>query len=296
MDRVALFVDAGYLFAQGSTAIWGAKQAQATLDLNEAAAVAELLAVATAKAPKASLLRIYWYDGAKGGGPSMQQLRLGQLDNIKLRLGFINSQGQQKGVDSLIVTDLVELARNGVITDAVLLAGDEDVRIGVQIAQSYGVRVHLLGISGPHQSQSPQLMQEADTKMLWNAATMARMISQRIPRPVVVVQAPAASAGTPPAGSSGTSPSPAGTPAPAPTGGTPIIDPSLDAITDALIASLDAADVALIKAYWTTQRGVPAEFDGKLIASGRAAINRNLSIAEKRYVRTRFSTAVRALP
>ena len=46
--------------------------------------------------------------------------------------------GRQKGVDSLIVTDLIELARNHAISDAVLLAGDEELRIGVQIAQSLG--------------------------------------------------------------------------------------------------------------------------------------------------------------
>ena len=35
MNRVAVFVDAGYFFAQGSVAIWGVKQPRATLDLNE---------------------------------------------------------------------------------------------------------------------------------------------------------------------------------------------------------------------------------------------------------------------
>jgi uncharacterized LabA/DUF88 family protein len=34
----------------------------------------------------------------------------------------------------LIGTDLIELARNHAISDAVLLSGDEDLRIGVQIA------------------------------------------------------------------------------------------------------------------------------------------------------------------
>ena len=72
---------------------------------------------------------------------------------MKLRLGQLNSEGQQKGVDSLIVTDLIELARNKAISDAVVLTGDEDIRVGVQIAQSLGVRVHLLGIGGAQQGK-----------------------------------------------------------------------------------------------------------------------------------------------
>jgi uncharacterized LabA/DUF88 family protein len=66
----------------------------------------------------------------------MEQLSLAEADNVKPRLGQINDFGQQKGVDSLIVTDLVELSRNGSIGDALLLSGDEDVRIGVEIAQN----------------------------------------------------------------------------------------------------------------------------------------------------------------
>ena len=109
--------------------------------------LAELLAMANQQSDGASLLRIYWYDGALGyGGPTLDQEAIANSDNVKLRLGFINGQGQQKGVDSLIVTDLINLARNHAISDAILLSGDEDVRIGVEIAQGFGVRVHVLGI------------------------------------------------------------------------------------------------------------------------------------------------------
>ena len=86
---------------------------------------------------------------------------------MKVRLGFINSAGQQKGVDSLIVTDLIGLARQKAICDALLISGDEDVRIGVQIAQNYGVRVHLLGIAPSRANQSIQLVHEADTSQEW---------------------------------------------------------------------------------------------------------------------------------
>ncbi len=89
-------------------------------------------------------------------GPTAEQQDLADSDDVKLRLGVIAYTGRQKGVDSLIVTDLIELARNHAITDALLLSGDEDVRIGVQIAQTYGVRVHLLGVQPAADNQGNQ--------------------------------------------------------------------------------------------------------------------------------------------
>lgn len=58
-----------------------------------------------------TLLRIYWYDGTSTG-PTAQQLTMAHLADVKVRLGFVNSVGEQKGVDSLIVTDMITLARN----------------------------------------------------------------------------------------------------------------------------------------------------------------------------------------
>ena len=64
MNRVAVFVDAGYFFAQGSAAIWGEKQRRTTLDLNEAETIKQITSLANDVAPNATLLRVYWYDGA----------------------------------------------------------------------------------------------------------------------------------------------------------------------------------------------------------------------------------------
>jgi uncharacterized LabA/DUF88 family protein len=185
MHRTAIFVDAGYLFAQGSTALTSAKKPRSDLQLNGTAAIAELGAVVLAKTGRAELLRVYWYDGAIGfKGPTLEQTALAHMDNVKLRLGFVNSMGQQKGVDSLIVTDLIDLARNQAITDAVLLSGDEDVRIGVVIAQSFGVRVHLIGIHPSRGSQSKQLLQEADTTTEWDATTVAKFVIYKATAPI----------------------------------------------------------------------------------------------------------------
>jgi uncharacterized LabA/DUF88 family protein len=170
--RVAVFVDAGYLYAQGSALITGSetKKPRKFVSIDGKSIVNRLTKLAISISGKKELLRIYWYDGAPATGRSPEQIELAQLDNVKLRLGQLNSAGQQKGVDSLIVTDLMELARNNAISDAVVVTGDEDIRIGVQIAQSHGVRVHLLGIGAATDkgSQSLTLQDEADTVTEWN--------------------------------------------------------------------------------------------------------------------------------
>ena len=177
--RVAVFVDAGYVYAQGSCALTGLKtpkpREQMTLDEDK---ISEFLKQEAKDCSDGKeLLRIYWYDGAPSSGPSPGQARMGRLDNVKLRLGQLNSEGQQKGVDSLIVTDLMELARNKAISDAVIVTGDEDIRVGVQIAQSLGVRVHLLGFVGPKASQSISLQQEADTLEIWDKVKIGSFLS-----------------------------------------------------------------------------------------------------------------------
>ncbi len=179
--RVAVFVDAGYVYAQGSLLIRGVevKKLREKTNIDAKAIVALLTKFAGTVSGKRELLRIYWYDGAPASGLSLSQTKIAQLDNVKLRLGQLNSAGEQKGVDSLLVIDLTELARNKAITDAVVLTGDEDIRIAVQIAQSHGVRVHLLGIGGVSQrgSQSFSLQNEADTIKVWNKSEVASFMT-----------------------------------------------------------------------------------------------------------------------
>ena len=179
MRRVAIFVDAGYLYAAGSVALYGQNMPRVRVALKRDETIANLQATADDKSGGASLLRIYWYDAVPPRGPSAEQRHISDMDNVKLRLGTITPRGQQKGVDSLIVTDLLELARNRAVSDAVLLSGDEDVRIGVQIAQSLGVRVHLLGIEPSRGNQSRALMQEADTTTEWNKSRLEAILSLR---------------------------------------------------------------------------------------------------------------------
>ena len=167
MDRVAVFVDAGYLFAQGSLELCGRKLERRHVSLDHRALIDALkeFAERTSGLP---LLRIYWYDGTSQG-PTSQHNTLADQADMKVRLGFVNTAGQQKGVDSLVVTDMITLARNRAMAECVLLSGDEDIRVGVQQAQEYGVRVHLLGIRPARGSQSLFLRREADSSHEWNA-------------------------------------------------------------------------------------------------------------------------------
>ena len=272
MKRIAVFVDSGYLFAQGSASISGEKRQRTAINLDPAAAIEALKAAAAAKAPNCELLRIYWYDGAIGGArPTSDQALLAGLDDVKLRLGFVNSHGQQKGVDSLIVTDLIEMARLKSISDALLLSGDEDVRVGVQIAQNYGVRVHLLGIHPSRGSQSLQLMQEADTTFEWSAETVGRFLSIRIE------------------GSASVAPAPVAAPI-------PIIAADLELIervVDEFVTQLSDTDLNAVEAYWKTERGVPPDLDRRLLPACGQAMSRSLEKPEIKQMRSRFSTAVR---
>ena len=272
MNSVAVFVDAGYLFAQGSVALTGSQKPRHELSLNEAAVIGELTHVAHTRSNGMPLLRIYWYDAARSGRSlTLDHLTLAHSDYVKLRLGFMNSQQQQKGVDSLIVTDLIELARNRAMVDAILVSGDEDVRIGVTIAQSFGVRIHLLGIKPSRGSQSPQLMQEADTTTEWDATVVGRFLAHQASAPA---ESMPMTAGATQAASA--------------------VAYDFETIVTALVATLNDAEIQRLLAFWETATGLPPELDGKLLARCRAETGADLDPSQKRLVRRRFRSAVEA--
>jgi hypothetical protein len=160
LDRTAIFVDAGYVFASGSKLVLGERQARSHVHLDHER-VLELLVRLASELTQLPLLRVYWYDGASTG-PSPTHVALAYRPNLKLRLGLVDEQGQQ-GVDELLAHDLVTLARNRAIAAALLLSGDDDLRPAVEEAQQLGVRVHLLGVSPARENQAAALVQAADT-------------------------------------------------------------------------------------------------------------------------------------
>jgi len=200
--RVSIFVDAGYLFKQGAGAVLGAKVGRREILLDARSFVSELAGWLCLAHPDEELLRTYWYDGAYKGVPSAEQLNVAALPFVKLRLGRINSAGQQKGVDTLMVRDLMVLSQERSIQRAAVLSGDEDLREGIEYAQDRGVRVAVVGIDARGDlSQSPELVREADEALVLPAAILAKTLARVAPvppGPPVVQPRPTPTLGRPP--------------------------------------------------------------------------------------------------
>ncbi len=163
MARFAVFIDAGYLLAWASERRIGARAPRTAIQCAFPALIVDLIGHCRAQTlPLEDLLRLYWYDGAPYTGPAPEQKAIGDLDDVKVRLGRFTKHGQ-KGVDTLLVLDLTTLARERALSSAFLLSGDEDLREGVLVAQQLGVRVTLLGLAPSAASgQAEVLKREVD--------------------------------------------------------------------------------------------------------------------------------------
>jgi len=177
MDRCALFVDAGYLLAEGGKLCCDTKRRNSVVcDYDRMVAALAGLATANCTLP---VLRAYWYDGARDALPTLDHLAIAQLANVKLRLGRL-SGGKQKGVDALIFRDLMTLARERAVATAFLVAGDEDLREGVIAAQDLGVRVVVVGVESTEGgNQSEALVREADERIELAAGDLRPYLSRR---------------------------------------------------------------------------------------------------------------------
>jgi uncharacterized LabA/DUF88 family protein len=266
MNRCGVFVDAGYLFAQGSALITGSRRKREDLRLDIAGVVTLLRKTVEELPAEVQLLRIYWYDGAPFGRLSAQQYAIAETDGVKLRLGALSLGGEQKGVDPLIVSDLVELARNRSICDAVLVAGDDDLRLGVLVAQSYGVRVHLVGIEPSRATQSRLLRMEADSLAEWGSAHVGQFLSIRQAAPL---------------------PS---------SGGEEDRPEALSDVVSAFMASLSDDQMQGARSFAEASGGLPPDIDRRLLPACRATIGRNLDAAERRLVRAIARDLLLGLP
>lgn len=161
MDRSVVFVDAGYLFAEGARLLVGEARTRSQVRL-EHARVLQHLEQLSKSLTGLPLLRTYWYDAATCG-PTSTQTALAYQPSLKLRLGKVDSTGGQQNVDAKIVADLEQLAANGAMADALLLTGDGDLLAGVCAAQGHGVRVHLVGIEPARTNQAGILVREVDS-------------------------------------------------------------------------------------------------------------------------------------
>ncbi|MGW0611068.1 NYN domain-containing protein [Streptomyces sp. NPDC002788] len=175
----AIFVDAGYLYAAAGRLVSGMEDRRA-FDLDAEGLIDALIDKARTIFADSRLLRVYWYDGARRRIHTAEQQTIAELPDVKVRLGNLNANNQQKGVDSLIRSDLESLARHRAISDAALLGGDEDLVSAVEAAQGYGARVHLWGIEAPEgRNQAEPLLWEVDSQRTFDLDFFKPYVSRR---------------------------------------------------------------------------------------------------------------------
>jgi uncharacterized LabA/DUF88 family protein len=275
MRRFAVFVDAGYLLAAGAEAVSGAPARRHNISLRDAKEFTRALVErASAQCSIPDLLRVYWYDAMQGARISLEQSTVAHQAGVKLRLGSLNNAGEQKGVDSLIVTDLIELARNGAIVDAVLVSGDEDLRVAVQVAQTFGVRVHLLAVGDASRNVSPSLQMEADSVDTLDRVWLEQHITVRANAPVP-------------------------TPPPPPAAGKTLsavetsVEDAAAVVAKELLLPVPPGERDALRGHFASNQTVPAEYDRKLIAKTAKLLGRYLESAEMRKIRGVFVKMVK---
>jgi len=179
----SLFVDAGYLMAAASTRVSGTSLRSAT-DMDVPALLDDLQEFVEADSGL-PLLRIHWYDaGTKAGTPDQRQREIAELPRVKVRLGRLGHNGEQKGVDLKLALDLIAQSRNRVAEVIYLISGDDDLSEAVEAAQELGVQV--VGLVVPDEAGEPiavsrHLRQTLDRLVHIDGA----VIDDRVKRPLV---------------------------------------------------------------------------------------------------------------
>jgi len=144
MDRCALFVDAGYVLADGAMAVHGTRRRDSVSW--DYPGLLKLLGGLARDRTGLPLLRCYWYEATLEGRRAPEHDVLADLPGLKLRLGR-RRPGHREGVETEIHRDLITLARNTAVRDAVIVSAEEDLAQVIAEVQDLGVRVTLLHIT-----------------------------------------------------------------------------------------------------------------------------------------------------
>lgn len=182
----ALYVDAGYLLAAAATRLTGSSFRRGVV-VDYALLLTKLIAIVEDRTGL-PILRVYWYDAARDGKPTPSQEHIALLSKVKLRLGRVGVEGEQKGVDLRIGLDMVGHSRNGAVDTMYLLSGDDDLTEAVEEAQAQGVQVVVLAVpsrSGERHGVSRHLMLAADDVEILDGATLDAVFTT--PDPVTFV-------------------------------------------------------------------------------------------------------------
>jgi uncharacterized LabA/DUF88 family protein len=144
VDRCALFVDAGYVLADGAMAAHGTNHRE-SVSWDYAGLLQYFADVATDRTGL-QLLRCYWYEATADGRRTPEHDTLADLPGLLLRLGRTRP-GKREGVETEIHRDLTTLARNRAISDVLLVSAEEDLAPVIADVQDLGLRVILVHIS-----------------------------------------------------------------------------------------------------------------------------------------------------
>jgi NYN domain len=160
VDRCALFVDAGYVLADGAMAVHGTRRRESVSW--DYAGLTQFLAGLASERSGLPLLRCYWYEATVEGRRTEEHDTLADMPGVKLRLAKMRP-GHREGVESEIHRDLATLARNKAVTDAMVVSAEEDLAQVVADVQDLGMRVTLLHIAVEGNGAIPRaLRQECD--------------------------------------------------------------------------------------------------------------------------------------
>lgn len=188
-----LLVDAGYLIGGLLTHVGTKHRADVAIDYSS---VCDVLAELAEEQTGTPLLRQTWYDGARGtAGPEHRELA--SQPGVHVALGwltFANGKPMQKGVDGLIVRDLVLAATRGRIDDVILLAGDADLVPGLAEAADSGLRTHVWDVYTPADEGRPaeELVAVADRRLTIDLADLAPHVRLRRAQREAAIQSPPA--------------------------------------------------------------------------------------------------------
>jgi hypothetical protein len=160
VDRCALFVDAGYVLADGAMAVHGTRQRDSVSW--DYAGLVKLLTGISRDRTGLPLLRCYWYEATVEGRRSPEHNTLADLPGVKLRMGRMRP-GRREGVEAEMHRDLTTLARNHAVSDAVVVSAEEDLAEVVAEVQEFGLRVLIVHIAADgNWTVSRPLRQECD--------------------------------------------------------------------------------------------------------------------------------------
>ena len=163
MDRCALFVDAGYMLADGAMAVHGTRRRESVSWDYEG--LVQLLGNLARDRTGLPLLRCYWYEATVEGRRTAEHDALADMPGIKLRLAKLRP-GRREGVETEIHRDLTVLARNRAVSDAVMVSAEEDLAQVLPDVQDLGLRVTIVHVTADgNWTISRLLRQECDDIM-----------------------------------------------------------------------------------------------------------------------------------